>query len=181
MVEISVTDNGTEVATATVAVTAAMLPAENDAVKVDLDITIPPPKSLTVEVDSLELPADGTSTSTVTVTVQDGGEGVTGDTITLSVDNGTVDATATEVGNGVYTATYTAPAVLPPIIPIAQINVSSATTGLTGNAVILLTPVPTIVTVSVDPTTFIADTAGTGAVTVTVDRAGPCERRNRHA
>ena len=38
---------------------------------------------------------------------------------------------------------------------------------------ILLTRVPTTVTVDVDPDTFIADTPGTGAVSVTVDRAGP--------
>ena len=139
---------------------------------VELDIALPAPKSLTVKVDPIELPADGTSTSEITITVRDGGEGVTGDTISVSTDNGTVGATATEVGNGVYTATYTAPPTLP-FIPIAQINVSSATTDQSTSTVILLKPVPTTVTVDVSPSSFIADTPGTGAVTITVERVGP--------
>ena len=49
---------------------------------VELDIALPAPKSLTVKVDPIELPADGTSTSEITITVRDGGEGVTGDTVT---------------------------------------------------------------------------------------------------
>ena len=139
---------------------------------VELDIALPAPKSLTVKVDPIELPADGTSTSEITITVRDGGEGVTGDTVTLSVDNGTVGATATEVENGVYTATYTAPPTLP-FIPIAQINVSSATTSQSTSTVILLKPVPTTVAVDVSPSVFSADTPSTGAVTVSVERVGP--------
>ena len=139
---------------------------------VDINIALPAPKELIVEVDPFELPADGTSTSTITITVRDGGEGVTGDTISVSTDNGTVGATATEVGNGVYTATYTAPPTLP-FIPIAQINVSSATTDQSTSTVILLKPVPTTVTVDVSPSSFIADTPSTGAVTITVERVGP--------
>ena len=57
---------------------------------VDINIALPAPKELIVEVDPFELPADGTSTSTITITVRDGGEGVTGDTISVSTDNGTV-------------------------------------------------------------------------------------------
>ena len=127
---------------------------------------------LTVEVDPVELPADGKSTSTITVTVQEGGAGLTGDTISVSVDQGTVDATATEVGNGVYTATYTAPSSLP-LIPIVQISISSATTGDSVSAAILLKPVPTTVAVDVSPSVFSADTPSTGAVTVSVERVGP--------
>ena len=138
---------------------------------VEVNIGLPPPKSILAEVDPLELPADGRSTSTITITVQDGGEGVTGDTITLSVDNGSV-TTATEVGNGVYTATYTAPATLP-FIPIAQINISSATIAQSTSTVILLQPVPTVVTVDVSPSVFSADTPGTGAVSVSVTKVGP--------
>ena len=139
---------------------------------VDIDIALPAPKSIIAAVDPLEVPADGTSTSTITVTVQRRWEGVTGDTISLSVDNGTVDATATEVGNGVYTATYTAPATLP-FIPIAQVSISSATTDQSTSTVVLLIPVPTIVTVDVSPSVFSADTPGTGAVTVSVTQVGP--------
>ena len=139
---------------------------------VEIDIALPAPKEIKVTVDPLELPADGTSTSTVTVTVRDGGEGVTGDTVSVSTDNGTVGS-VTEVGDGVYTATYTAPPTLP-FIPIAQINVNSTTIGESTSTVILLQPVPTKVTVDVSPSVFSADTPGTGAVTVTViDKVGP--------
>ena len=128
---------------------------------------------LNVDADPSSIPADGSTTSTITVTVREGSEGVTGDTITLSVDKGTVDATATEVGNGVYTATYTAPSLVLIGPDTANISVSSTATGLDHIVPILLTPVPTTVTVDVDPDTFMADTPGTGAVAVTVDRAGP--------
>ena len=128
---------------------------------------------LTVQADPSSIPADGSTTSTITVTVREGSEGVTGDTIALSVDKGTVDATATEVGNGVYTATYTAPSLVLLGPETANISVSSTATELDDSVPILLRPVPTTVTVDVDPDTFIADTPGTGAVTVTVDRAGP--------
>ena len=136
----------------------------------DLDIVL---SGLTVHADPPSIPADGSTTSTITVTVREGSEGVTGDTITLSVDKGTVDATATEVGNGVYTATYTAPSLVLLGPETANISVSSTATELDESVPILLRPVPTTVTVDVDPDTFIADTPGTGAVTVTVDRAGP--------
>ena len=141
----------------------------DNAGNVDLNIIL---SGLTVEVDPGELPADGKSTSTITVTVQEGGAGLTGDTISVSVDRGTVDATAIEVGNGVYIATYTAPSSLP-LIPIVQISVSSATTGDSVSAAILLKPVPTTVAVDVSPSVFSADTPSTGAVTVSVERVGP--------
>ena len=136
----------------------------------DLNISL---SGLTVQADPPSIPADGSTTSTITVTVREGSEGVTGDTIALSVDKGTVDATATEVGNGVYTATYKAPSLVLIGPDIANITVSSTATELDDSVPILLTPVPTTVTVDVDPYTFIADTPSTGAVTVTVDRAGP--------
>ncbi len=170
VVTLTVSDSAqNDLGTATHVVTDADLPAPSI---VEIDIALPAPKEIKVEVDPLELPADGTSTSAITVTVRDGGEGVTGDTISVSVDNGTVDATATEVGNGVYTATYTAPPTLP-LIPIAQINVSSATTDQSTSTAIVLQPVPTTVTVDVSPSVFNADTTGTGAVTVTVTQVGP--------
>ena len=136
----------------------------------DFDIVL---SGLNVDADPSSIPADGSTTSTITVTVRAGSEGVTGDTIALSVDKGAVDATATEVGNGVYTATYTAPSLVLLGPDTANISVSSTATELDESVPILLTPVPTTVTVDVDPDTFIADTPGTGAVTVTVDRAGP--------
>lgn len=127
-----------------------------------------------VDVQSSEagLPADGTSTSTITITVTESGDGVTGDTVTIAADKGTVTA-VTEVGNGVYTATYTAPALVLVVPDVAQVTAASATTGESGDVSIALTPVPTTVEVSVAPRIFSADTTGIGAITVTVDRAGP--------
>ena len=93
---------------------------------------------LTVQVDPSSIPADGSTTSTITVTVREGSEGVTGDTIVLSVDKGTVDATATEVGNGVYTATYTAPSLVLIAPETANISVSSTATELDDSVPILV-------------------------------------------
>ena len=137
---------------------------------VTLDIVVG--TRISVESSEAELPADGKSTSTLTITVFEAGVGVTGDTVTLSVDHGIVSA-ATEVGNGVYTATYTAPSTLPSPVPVASISIASATTGLSSKASVLLTPVPTTVTVRVAPSRFIADTPSDGAITVTIEQVGP--------
>ena len=48
---------------------------------VNLDIILG--ATVNVQTSELEVPADGTSTSDLTITVQEGGEGVTGDTVTL--------------------------------------------------------------------------------------------------
>ena len=141
----------------------------DNAGNVNLDIVL---SGITVTVDPVEIPADGSSTSTVTVMVQEGGTGVTGDTVTISADKGAVGA-VTDAGNGTYTATYTAPSLVLIIPDVAQISVDSAATGNSARAAIALVPVPTTVEVAVDPSVFSADTEGTGAVTVTVDRAGP--------
>ena len=116
--------------------------------------------------------ADGGATSTITVTVLDGGIGVTGDTITIIPTKGAV-GDVTEVGDGVYTATYTAP-LLDLVIPdVLSITARSATTGLEQTRQTVLLPVPVTVTVDVAPDMFQADTPSTGAVTVTVRKATP--------
>ena len=75
---------------------------------VALDLA-PPAAGITVRSDSSALPADGTSTVTITAKVlDDNGDPVTGDTVTISADKGMVGA-ATDNGDGTYTATYTAP------------------------------------------------------------------------
>ena len=137
---------------------------------VELDITLG--ANVAVASSEAQVPADGTSTSTITVTVTDAGVGITGDTVTVTADKGTVSA-VTESGNGEYTATYTAPRLILVVPDVAQITANSATTGESGNLSIAMTPVPTTVSVSVTPSSFIADTPSDGAVTVTVDRAGP--------
>ncbi len=138
----------------------------------DLNIVL---SGLTVEASPPSIPAHDTNTSTITVTVLESGEGVTGDTIRLSApaDKGTVDATATEVGDGVYTATYTAPSLVLIAAESVDIAVSSATTGLKKSVSILLTPVPTTVSLALGKNSFMADTPETTTVTVTVNRIDP--------
>ena len=130
-----------------------------------------------VDLDPAALYANGTDEATITVTVLDDGTGVTGDTITISASKGTVGV-VTEAGNGVYTATYTAPLLDLTIPDILNITARSATTGLNKTYQTVLLPVPTTVTVEVVPSSFIADTTGTGTVTVTVKRAVPVTGEN---
>ena len=171
-IQVSVSEAGTVVGRATYNVTAVDIPADDAVVKVTLDITIG--AGVDVASSEAQLPADGTSTATITITVMESGAGVTGDTVTVTVTpgKGTVGA-VTEVGNGEYTATYTAPRLILTADDAAQITANSTTTGESGNLSITLKPVPTTVSVSVNPSTFMADTPSDGAVTVTVDRAGP--------
>ena len=164
-IRITVLDDGTavhtEVHTVTVAeVTAFPAGTTINITLIDFDVAANPD----------ELPADGTSTATITVTA---GAGVT-ETPTISVDKGTL-GDITDEGDGVYTATYTAPSLVitfPPI-DIARITATLASTGQSADTVITLLPVPTTVEVDIDTKEFSADTPGTGTVTVTVDRAGP--------
>ena len=164
-IEITVSDGGVVVHSETVTVTAAHIESAFTGTTVNIALT-----DFDVEAAPDELLADGTSTAKITVTV---GAGVT-ETPTISADKGTIGA-VTPQGNGVYTATYTAPSLVitfPPV-DIARITATLASTGKSASTVITLLPVPTTVTVDVDPKEFSADTPGMGTVTVTVDRAGP--------
>ena len=139
---------------------------------VNLDL-VPLSAGITVQSDLSALPADGTSTSTITAMVRDDNANpVTGDTITISADKGTV-GTTTDNGDGTYTATYTAPSLALTASDTAQISAESAQLGETATTSITLTSVPTTVMVTVEPNIFSADTPGTGTVTISVDRAGP--------
>ena len=139
---------------------------------VDLDL-VPVSAGITVQSGLSAIPADGTSTSTITAMVRDdSGNPTAGDTVTISADKGTV-GTTTDNGDGTYSATYTAPSLALAATDTAQISAASAQLGETAMTSITLTPVPTTVTVTVEPNIFSADTPGTGAVTISVDRAGP--------
>ena len=133
-------------------------------------VTIPITLSdITVEAAPSELNADGDSTSKITVKI--GGTGRTGDTVTIDPpDKGTVSA-ITEEGDGVYTATYTAPPLDLSFPDTVQITASSANTSVSAHTFITLLPVPTTVSVAVVPSIFSADTPSPGAVLVTVDRS----------
>ena len=142
------------------------------------DIDIPLRESgIDVGLDPAALDADGTATSAITITVFDEGTGVTGDTVTVTVNKGTASA-VTPKGNGVYTATYTAPLLDLTIPDVVNITASSATTGLEKTVQLLLLPVPTTVTVELGKSRFTADTPETTTVTVTVKRAAPVTDEN---
>ena len=136
-----------------------------------------PLSGVSAEAAPAELPADGVSTSTITVTIT--GANNTGDTVTIdSPAEGTVSA-VTEVGGGVYTATYTAPLDLTLSFPrTVAINANSATGP--ANTLITLLPVPTTVTVELGKNSFIADTPEETTVTVTVaaENVGPVTDEN---
>ena len=127
---------------------------------------------IVVELDPAAPYGNGTDETTITVTVIDEGTGVTGDTVTIdSAGTGTVGE-VTEVGNGVYTATYTTPIILGEIPAFLTITARSSTTGLEGSFNTVVLPPPTTVSVEVAPSIFMADTPGsTGTVTVTVRKA----------
>ena len=107
VIQISVTDDGTEVASESYTVTANVLTTDNQPVKVNLDITI---LGITVSVDVAPsiFSADTAGTGTVTVTVDSDGP-VTDEIVTLSLSPavGSVTSPATNNGDGTYSATYT--------------------------------------------------------------------------
>ena len=122
---------------------------------------------------------------TSTITVEIGGTDTTGDTITIDPPSkGTVGA-VTEVGDGVYTATYTAPSRPYPIFSPELSKSMRIQLPLVNRASTLITllPVPTTVTVELGKDSFIADTPEETTVTVTVaaENVGPVTDENRHA
>ena len=136
-IEITVSDGGVVVHSETVTVTAAHIESAFAGTTVNITLT-----DFDVEAAPDELLADGTSTAKITVTA---GAGVT-ETPTISVDKGTL-GDITDEGDGVYTATYTAPSLVitfPPI-DIARITATLASTGQSADTVITLLPVPTTV------------------------------------
>ena len=166
-IEITVTEDSNVVHSEIYTVTAADLSVP--APLVTLDITL---ADISVKADPSELEADGVMTSTIMVEI--GGTARTGDTITIDPPSkGTVGA-VTELGDGVYTATYAAPLDRSLSFPeTVQITASSANIGKSRSTLIALLPVPTTVTVELGEDSFIADTPEETTVTVTVDQAGP--------
>ena len=166
-IAITVTEGGTVVFSDIYIVTAADLSVP--APLVTLDITL---ADISVKANPSALEADGVMASTITVEI--GGADATGDTITIDPPSkGTVGA-VTEVGDGVYTATYTAPLDRSLSFPeTVQIDASSANIGKSRSTLITLLPVPTTVTVELGKDIFIADTPEETTVKVTVDQAGP--------
>ena len=164
-IQITATDSdGNDVGRTTYMITAEDVNASPPGATIDIILS-----GISVELNPSELPADGLSTSTITITVQEAGNPVTGDTVTVSADKGDVTE-ATEGENGVYTATYTAPSLALIVPDVAQLSVRSTQLDQEVTASITLMVVPTDVMVTVDPDTFRADTPEPAAVTVMVNR-----------
>lgn len=124
---------------------------------------------LNAELDPSRLPADGVSTTTVTVSVDSGGAPVTDDSVTITAEQGSVGE-VTNNQDGTYTAVYTAPALVLTESMMDTITVSSGTTGDTTTTSVTLQVVPTVISVSVDPSIFIAGAAVPGAVQIAANR-----------
>jgi hypothetical protein len=129
---------------------------------------------MTLQLSPNSITANGSSTSTATVTVDDStGAGVTGDTVDLSsTDNGeTISPNpATDNGNGTYTATITSSTTVGmPTITATDTSspVTPATATLTQTA-----DSPASVTVSLNPTSIVANGTATTTATATVKDAG---------
>ena len=128
---------------------------------------------LAADIAPAALPADGTSTATLTVSVQSGGAAVIGDTLTITAEEGKGSITdITDVGDGTYTAKYTAPE-LTLAAPISDtVTVASTTLGTATSVMITLNVVPTEVKVTVDPAMFTAGDDEPATVAISVTRGG---------
>ncbi|MCZ6677086.1 MAG: choice-of-anchor D domain-containing protein [Candidatus Poribacteria bacterium] len=99
-----------------------------------ITVSAAPPENIRVEVAPDQLTAGSAETATVTITVTDEFDNpAIGQTITLTATEGGIDATATEVGGGVYSASYTAGA----IVGDVEIH-AAAPNGKTGEAALTL-------------------------------------------
>ena len=143
------------------------------------DVTSSPPgATVNIQLSGLEalvsedtLPADGVSTSDITVNIVENGEPVTGDTVTITPDHGTV-GDVVDNGDGTYTTTYTAPD-QPLTDPVTDsITITSDTTGDSTTVTVTLEPVPTIVSVTATPSSYVAGSGVAGMVNVNVSRGG---------
>ena len=143
------------------------------------DVTSSPPgATVDIQLSGLEalvsedtLPADGVSTSDITVNIVENGAPVTGDTVTITPDHGTV-GDVVDNGDGTYTTTYTAPD-RPLTDPITDsITIESTTTGDNTTVTVTLEPVATVISVTATPSSYVAGSGVAGMVNVNVSRGG---------
>ncbi len=143
------------------------------------DVTSSPPgATVNIQLSGLEalvsedtLPADGVSTSDITVNIVENGAPVTGDTVTITAEQGTI-GDVTDNGDGTYSATYTAPDQVLTAAVTDTIGIASATTGDSTTVMVTLEPVPTLVSVTATPSSFVAGSGVAGMVNVNVSRGG---------
>ena len=139
---------------------------------------VPPSATLNIQLSGLDsvvstntLPADGSSTASITVNIVVAGEPVSGDTVTITAEQGTV-GDVTDNGDGTYTATYTAPELVLSAPATDNINIESRNTGETSTATVTLVPVPTLISVTATPSSFVAGSGTAGMLNVNVSRGG---------
>ncbi len=163
---ISVKDGEKIVGAVNYSVNAADLASSPAGATVDIRLS-----GLDVAVTTTTLPADGSSSAAITVNIVLNGQAVTGDTVTIAAEQGTL-SDVTDNGDGTYSATYTAPELVLSEDTTDTITITSATTGESRTETVVLTPVPTVVSVSADPAIFTAGAGETGGITVSVSRGG---------
>ena len=143
------------------------------------DVTSSPPgATVDIQLSGLDavvtpdtLPADGVSTSDITVNIVENAAPVTGDTVTITAEHGTV-GDVTDNGDGTYSATYTAPDQILSAPLTDTVAVASATTGDSTSLMVTLEPVPTLISVTATPSSFVAGSGIAGMVNVNVSRGG---------
>ena len=163
---LTVTDRDEIVTAATYTVTAADIAAVPPSATVNIQLS-----GLDSVVSTTTLPADGSSTASITVNIVVAGESVSGDTVTITAEQGTV-GDVTDNGDGTYTATYTAPELVLSAPATDTITIESANTGETSTATVTLVPVPTLISVTATPSSFVAGSGTAGMLNVNVSRGG---------
>ncbi|MDZ7699068.1 MAG: invasin domain 3-containing protein [Deltaproteobacteria bacterium] len=131
------------------------------------------PADITVAASPSTLVADGSSTSTVTATVLDanGNPVPDGETLTVTVEAGTISKINPTTTDGVATVTYTAPS----SVPTGNVDTVrfAASNGVSGDATISLTgPQVATVVLSSDPISIPANGTSTSTISATVTVQG---------
>ncbi len=120
-----------------------------------------------------EVLADGKSTSAITISVQDEGEPVLDDTLTLIVAEGAVGDVINN-GDGTYSAVYTAPSVEVSGTKAVAVSIESTKLDQEISETIILKEVPTVaakVELTAEKTAIPASLSATTNITVTVTDA----------
>merc|ERR1712093_869393 len=110
---------------------------------------------ITTAFSPAEVFADGQATSSITVTIQDEGELVIDDTVSLSVAEGQI-GDVTNNGDGTYSAFYTAPFIAVDGTKSVSVSIKSTKLDQEVSETLILKEVPTVVTLIPSATSFIA-------------------------
>ncbi|NOY69077.1 MAG: hypothetical protein GXP53_06245, partial [Deltaproteobacteria bacterium] len=130
------------------------------------------PETVSVAATPGNLTADGTSTSTINIIVKDAnGNPVNGETLTISVDEGTLNSLVATTVNGLASATYTSPNSVPAdgrgTITVETANGKSGTADIT-----LIGQQIASITLSASPTSLPADGSSQSVISATLTLVG---------